>query len=143
MADLSRIVGTRPLPAIRGPHDAKRTRWLHGGWSSTGLEFSSSCLVLVCAGTVYWTGKNRLASRSHDRETVDGGSRDDTLSFEDSKTSSRSTEMNFGKVGVLVSIWFRRWEGLEDFERLAIMIEVSSLLGASTCFLIDNRRLGS
>jgi len=100
-------------------------------------------LGVVCAGTVYWTGKNRLASRSHGWETVDNGSRDDTLSFEDSKTSSRSTEMNFGKVGVLVSIWFRRWEGLEDFERLAIMIEVSSLLGASTCFLIANRRLGS
>ena len=100
-------------------------------------------LGVVCAGPVYWTGKNRLASRSHGWETVDNGSRDDTLSFEDSKTSSRSTEMNFGKVGVLVSIWFRRWEGLEDFERLAIMIEVSSLLGASTCFLIANRRLGS
>jgi hypothetical protein len=67
-------------------------------------------LGVVCAGTVYWTGKNRLASRSHGWETVDNGSRDDTLSFEDSKTSSRSTEMNFGKVGVLVSIWFRRWE---------------------------------
>jgi hypothetical protein len=100
-------------------------------------------LGVVCAGTVYWTGKNGLASRSHGWETVDNGSRDDTLSFEDSKTSSRSTEMNFGKVGVLVSIWFRRWEGLEDFERLAIMIEVSSLLGASTCFLIANRGLGS
>ena len=100
-------------------------------------------LGVVCAGAVYWTGKNRLASRLHDRETVDGGSRDDTLSFEDSKISSRSTEMNFGKVGVLVSIWFRRWEGLEDFERLAIMIEVSSILGASTCFLIANRLLGS
>ena len=63
-------------------------------------------LGVVWAGTVYWTGKNRLASHAHDRETVDGGSRDDTLSFEDSKTSSRSTEMYFGKVGVLVSIWF-------------------------------------
>jgi hypothetical protein len=100
-------------------------------------------LGVVCAGTVYWTGKNRLASRLHDGETVASGSRDDTLSFEDSKTSSRSTEMYFGKVGVLVSIWFRRWEGLEDFERLAIMIEVSSVFGASTCFLIANRLLSS
>jgi hypothetical protein len=98
-------------------------------------------LGVVCAGTVYWTGKNRLASRSHDRETIDSGSRDDTLSFEDSKTSSRSTEMYFGKVGVLVSIWFRSWEGLEDFERWAITIEVSSILGASICFFIANRVL--
>ena len=96
---------------------------------------------VVCAGTVYWTGKNRLASRSHDRETIDSGSRDDTLSFEDSKTSSRSTEMYFGKVAVLVSIWFRSWEGLEDFERWAITIEVSSILGASICFFIANRVL--
>jgi len=96
---------------------------------------------VVCAGTVYWTGKNRLAGRSHDRETIDSGSRDDTLSFEDSKTSSRSTEMYFGKVGVLVSIWFRSWEGLEDFERWATMIEVSSILGASICFFIANRVL--
>jgi hypothetical protein len=96
---------------------------------------------VVCAGTVYWTGKNRLASRSHDRETIDSGSRDDTLSFEDSKTSSRSTEMYFGKVGVLVSIWFQSWEGLEDFERWAITIEVSSILGASICFFIANRVL--
>ncbi len=100
-------------------------------------------LGVVCAGTVYWTGKNRLASRSHGWETVDNGSRDDTLSFEDSKTSSRSTEIYFGKVGVLVSIWFRRWEELEDFERLAIIIEVSSVLAASICFLIAKRLLSS
>jgi hypothetical protein len=51
--------------------------------------------------------------------------------------------MYFGKVGVLVSIWFRRWEELEDFERLAIMIEVSSVLAASICFLIAKRLLSS
>jgi len=49
--------------------------------------------------------------------------------------------MYFGKVGVLVSIWFRSWEGLEDFERWAITIEVSSILGASICFFIANRVL--
>ena len=31
------------------------------------------------------------------------------------------------------------WEGLEDFERLAVMIGVSAVFGASTCFLIANR----
>jgi hypothetical protein len=100
-------------------------------------------LGVVCAGTVYWTGKNRLASRLHGGETTASGSRDDTLSFEDSKTSSRSTEMYFGKVVVFVSIWFRRWEGLEDFKRLAVMIGVSAVFGASTCFLIANRLLSS
>jgi hypothetical protein len=96
-------------------------------------------LGLVCAGTVYWTGENRLASHSHDRETVDDGSRDDTLSFEDSKASSRGTEVYFGKVGVLMTTWIHHWKELKDSERFAIMIALGSVLASSICFLAANR----
>jgi hypothetical protein len=71
--------------------------------------------------------------------TIARGSRDDTLSFEDSKTSSRRTEVYFGKVGVLMATWFHQWEELKGFERLAIMIAASSVLVSSICFLVVDR----
>jgi hypothetical protein len=92
---------------------------------------------LVSAGTVYWTGETRPGRP--DREAAQSDSRDDTLSFEDSKTSSRGTEMYFGKIGVLFATWFHRWESLGDSERLAIMIAVASVLAASICFFVANR----
>jgi hypothetical protein len=96
-------------------------------------------LGLVSASAVYLTGRNRVARHSQDQPAVDSESRDDTLSFEDSKTSSRSTEIYSGKVGVLLSTWFRRWEGLEDFQRSAIVIAVGCVLAALICFLVAHR----
>jgi hypothetical protein len=94
---------------------------------------------LAWSGGAYFTGENRVARHSKDQPAVDSESRDDTLSFEDSKTSSRGTEIYFGKVGVLLSTWFRRWEGLEDFQRSAIVIAVSCVLAALICFLVAHR----
>jgi hypothetical protein len=88
---------------------------------------------LVSAGIVYWSGEND-AKQSLNREIVESDSRDDTLAFEDSKTSSRGTEMYFGKVAVLFAIWLRRWQELKDSERLAIMIATGSTLTALVCF---------
>jgi hypothetical protein len=94
---------------------------------------------LVCAGGVYLTGGTWSARHSNGQPAIDRASRDDTLSFEDSKTSARSTETYLGKVGVLMSTWFHRWEGLGDLQRLVIMIAMSSVLAASICFLVAHR----
>jgi hypothetical protein len=96
-------------------------------------------LGLLSASVVYLTGQDRVARHSKDQPAVDSLSRDDTLSLEDSKTSSRSTEIYSGRVGVLLSTWFRRWDGLEDFQRSAIVIAMSCALAASICFLVAHR----
>jgi len=99
-------------------------------------------LGLGSAGVVYAVGESHFARLAHDQDTVHIDSRDDTLSFEDSKTSSRGTEMYFGKVGVLMATWFHQWEELKGFERLAIMIAASSVLASSICLLVANRLPG-
>jgi hypothetical protein len=99
-------------------------------------------LGLVSAGHVYSVGESDSAKPAHGQETVGIDSRDDTLSFDDSKTSSRGTEMYFGKVGVLLATWFHHWEELKGFERLAITIAASSVLASSICFLVVNRLPG-
>jgi hypothetical protein len=108
-------------------------------WLINRLGIAVLLLGLVGAGGVYLTGENRIARQSNDRSVVDSESRDDTLPFEDSKTASRSTEIYFGKIGVLISMWFHRWDELEDFQRLAIMIAMTSAFAASICFLIARR----
>jgi hypothetical protein len=99
-------------------------------------------LGLGSAGVVYAIGESHSARLAHDQDTVHIDSRDDTLSFEDSKISSRVTEMYFGKVGVLMATWVHQWEELKSFERLAIMIAASSVLASSICFLVANRLPG-
>ncbi len=96
-------------------------------------------LGLVSAAVAYSVGKSHSARLADGQETVGIESRDDTLSFDDSKTSSRGTEIYFGKVGVLLATWFHHWEELKAFERLAIMIAASSVLASSICFLVANR----
>jgi hypothetical protein len=103
------------------------------------LGIATFLVGLACAGGVYLTGKNQMARHSTDQPAVDSDSRDDTLSFEDSKTSSRSTEIYFGKIGVLFSTWFRRWEQLDGLQRLAILIATSSVLATLICFLLACR----
>jgi hypothetical protein len=93
---------------------------------------------LVSAGIIYWSGESRSARQE---KTTESGSHDDTLSFEDSKTSSRGTEMYFGKAGVLIATWFRRWEELKVSERWAIMIASGSVLAALICFVVATRVL--
>jgi hypothetical protein len=97
------------------------------------LGLAVMLLGLFSAGLVYWSGEND-AKQSLDREVVESDSRDDTLAFEDSKTSSRGTEMYLGKVGVLIATWLRRWQELKNSQRLAIMIATGSTLTALACF---------
>jgi hypothetical protein len=108
-------------------------------WVINRLGIVVLLLGLVSASAVYLTGQNRPARQSTDQQAVDSESRDDTLSFEDSKTSSRGTEMYFGKVGVLLSTWLHYWEELEDSQRSAVVIAMSSAFAASICFLVAHR----
>jgi len=67
---------------------------------------------------------------------VDGGWKDSTLSSEDLKGSSRSIEMNYGKVAVLLVNWLHWWEQLKPHESLAIIIATISILTALSCFIV-------
>src|SRR6476661_7196671 len=63
-------------------------------------------LGLISASIIYWTGESRLAINfAAKTEGPKGSWNDGTLSPEDLKGSSRTTEMNFGKVAVLISSW--------------------------------------
>ena len=81
--------------------------------------------------------RNQLA-REEIFET--GGSwKDGTLSPEDTKGSSRTTEMNFGKIGVLVAGWLHRFEKLKPHQTLAFVIAAMTVLIAISCFVIAQR----
>jgi hypothetical protein len=127
---------------LRTPGAVTETNSLLKRWLINRLGIAVLLFGLVSAGAVYWSGNSGSVEKPHDQETVASGSHDDTLSFEDSKTSSRGIEMYFGKVGVLIATWFRRWAELKDSERLAVMIATSSVLAALICFFVANRLPG-
>jgi hypothetical protein len=95
-------------------------------------------LGVVSASIVYWSGQKRSASRSRNQvaAAVDGGWKDSTLPSEDLKGSSRTIEMNYGKVAVLMANWWHWWEQLEPHESLAFVIVTISTLTALSCFLV-------
>src|ERR1700680_2783823 len=94
-------------------------------------------LGVVSASIVYWSGQKRSSGQSNNQETsvVDGGWKDSTLSSEDLKGSSRSIEMNYGKVAVLLVNWLHSWEQLKPHESLAIIIGTISTLTSILVFL--------
>jgi hypothetical protein len=98
-------------------------------------------LGLIAASMVFWSGEKRSETRLPDGQTLDlGGSwKDGTLSSEDLKGSSRTMEMNFGKVAVLLTNWLHRLEGLQPPQQLAIAIATISSLVAISCFLVAKR----
>jgi hypothetical protein len=100
------------------------------------LGIGSACVV-------YWSGQNRSASQSNHQEALNtqGGWGDSTLAPEDMKGSSRTIEMNFGKVAVLILNWLHWWKQLKPHESLAITIGMISILTALSCFLVANRLL--
>ena len=94
-------------------------------------------LGVVSSSIVYWSGQRRSASQLKNQETsVAGGWKDSTLSSEDLKGSSRSIEMNYGKVAVLLVNWLHWWEQLKPHESLAIIIATISILTALSCFIV-------
>jgi hypothetical protein len=98
-------------------------------------------LGVVSSSIVYWSGQRRSASQSKNQETsVAGGWKDSTLSSEDLKGSSRTIEMNYGKVAVLLVSWLHWWEQLKPHELVAIIITTISTLTAITCFILAKGR---
>jgi hypothetical protein len=102
-------------------------------------------LGAVSASIVFWSGQKRSANRSNKQESsvVDGGWKDSTLSSEDLKGSSRTIEMNYGKVAVLIVNWLHWWEQLKPHESLAIIIATISTLTAITCFILAKGWFGA
>jgi hypothetical protein len=100
-------------------------------------------LGIGSASVVYWSGQNSSASQSHHQEPLNaqGGWSDSTLALGDTKGASRTIEMNFGKVAVLIVNWLHRWEQLKPHQLLAITIATISILTALSCFLVANRLL--
>ena len=72
-------------------------------------------LGLIASSILFWIGEGNFVTRSRGQEISEpGGSwKDGTLLPEDTKGSSRTTEMNFGKIGVLVAGWLHRFVELK------------------------------
>jgi hypothetical protein len=93
---------------------------------------------IVSAGMVVWTEQHRSAKRS-ETSSSDSGWKDQTLSSEDSKTSTRQSEMLVGKVGVLIAHWWRRFADLASPERVAMTFAMISVVAAFGCFVVADR----
>ena len=100
-------------------------------------------LGFIAASILYWTGEKSFQAASHDSETpeLEGSWKDGTLSPEDLKGSSRTIEMNYGKVAVLLVNWMHRWGELKPHQLLAVVIATMAILIATCCFLIARRLL--
>jgi hypothetical protein len=98
-------------------------------------------LGLVASSILYWGGEENSVTSSRQQEisAQEGSWKDGTLSPEDTKGSSRTIEMNYGKIAVLVTTWVHRWEELKPHQWLAIMIAATATLIASGCFVIAQR----
>jgi len=98
-------------------------------------------LGLIASSILFWVGEGNFVTSSRGQETFEpGGSwKGGTLSLEDTKGSSRTTEMNFGKIGVLVAGWLHRFEELKPHQMLAIVIAAMAVLIAISCFVIAQR----
>jgi len=100
-------------------------------------------LGIGSASVVYWSGQTSSARQSQYEEPSNarGGWSDSSLSPGDTKGSSRTIEMNFGKVAVLIVNWLHGWAQLKPYQWLAITIAMISILTALSCFLVANRLL--
>jgi len=100
-------------------------------------------LGIGSASVVYWSGQTSSASQLQNEEASNarGGWSDSSLAPGDTKGSSRTIEMNFGKVAVLIANWLHGWEQLKPYQWLAITIATTSILTALSCFLVANRLL--
>ena len=100
-------------------------------------------LGLVAASVVYWSGEKRSETVTEDPQTPELGHswKDGSLLSKDLKGSSRTMEMNYGKVAVLVANWLHQWEELKPHQRLAAAIATIATLVAICCFVIAKRLL--
>jgi hypothetical protein len=98
-------------------------------------------LGLIVSSILYWGAAENPVTSSDpkQRSELAGSWRDGTLSPEDTKGSSRTIEMNYGKIAVLVAGWLHRWEELKPQQLLAILIAATATLIAIGCFVIAAR----
>jgi hypothetical protein len=98
-------------------------------------------LGLIASSILYWGAEQNSATSSREQEISEPGGawKDGTLAPEDTKGSSRTIEMNYGKIAVLVASWLHRWEELKPHQSLAIVIATMATLIAISCFLFAQR----
>lgn len=98
-------------------------------------------LGLAAASVVYLSGEKQSASSPLKESTPEQTSswRDGTLSPEDLKGSSRTIQMNYGKVAVLILDWLHHWQELKPHQWLAMAIATGAILIAACCFLAARR----
>jgi pyruvate/2-oxoglutarate dehydrogenase complex dihydrolipoamide acyltransferase (E2) component len=94
-------------------------------------------LGLIASSILSWGGgaeNSATNSREQELSELGGSWKDGTLSPEDTKGSSRTIEMNYGKIAVLVAGWLHRLEALKPHQWLAIVIGTMATLIAIGCF---------
>jgi hypothetical protein len=124
-------------PSLSSPLKRNAELWKTAGVAMLVLGF-------VVASLIYWSGEKSLTRASDDRQTPVEETRwkDGSLSPEDLKGSSRTIEMNYGKVSVLIVNWLHRFEQLKPHQLLAVLVATIATLVAVTCFFMANRLPG-
>jgi hypothetical protein len=100
-------------------------------------------LGLMAASVIYWSGEKSSAIDAQRRPSPDlqGSWKDETLSPEDLKGSSRTIEMNFGKLSVFILNLLHRWQALKPHQSQAVVLATIATLIAAICFLIARHLL--
>jgi hypothetical protein len=100
-------------------------------------------LGFAAASLIYWNGEKRseVDSRGDQTSNLERSWKDGSLSPEDLKGSSRTIEMNFGKVAVTIVGWLHRLAALKPHQLLAIAVATITALVAICCFLVAKRLL--
>ncbi len=90
---------------------------------------------LGLGGLVYWSAPSDKVGA--DSYSVD---EDESLSPEDTRRYSHATELNFGKVGMLVDKGMRTAAKLGEPRPLAVTIIIASILAGGGCFIAAARK---
>ena len=99
-------------------------------------------LGFIGASIIYFGGEKLFATNSHQEiAPAESSWKDGTLAPDDLKGSSRTIEMNYGKIAVLLLNWLHRWDDLKPHQFLAIAIAAVATLIAIYCFLTAKRLL--
>ena len=98
-------------------------------------------LGLITASIVFWGGEKRseISGPGPQPPEMNQSWKDGSLLSKDLKGSSRTIEMNYGKVGVLIVNWLHQWEELKPHQLLAAAIATIATLVAICCFVIAKR----
>ena len=98
-------------------------------------------LGLITASIVFWGGEKRseISDPGPQPPGMSQSWQDGSLLSRDLKGSSRTIEMNYGKVGVLIVNWLHQWGELKPHQLLAAAIATIATLAAICCFVVAKR----